>query len=282
MTLRVGLSTCPNDTFAFHGILAEKVDRRGLDLELELLDIQELNTALLQGQLDVSKASFFAALRLAETHGVLPVGSALGFGVGPLLLASRSGVQPSSQTRVLCPGEDTTATLLFRCFYPDSAVPEFVNFADIMPALQSGEADLGVVIHEGRFTYQNLGLHLVSDLGREWEQTTGTPVPLGGLLARRDLPLSTVERFCQVLRDSLNYAQDHREEALESMRRYAQELSDDVIWSHVELYVNESTHDLGISGEGALEALSRVARERGIVPGLLSAPRILLPRDSSR
>jgi 1,4-dihydroxy-6-naphthoate synthase len=151
MKLRFGISPCPNDTFAFHGLLTGASDRHGLDLEIVLCDVQELNERLALGELDAGKASFAQALRLTRDFGVLPVGAAVGFGVGPLLIAKGPRPPPDAKSRVLGPGEGTTATLLLRLFHPQVKQIVQVNFARIMPAVASGAADFGVVIHEGRF-----------------------------------------------------------------------------------------------------------------------------------
>lgn len=264
--IRLGISTCPNDTFAFHGLLTGRVDPRGLELEIELLDVEELNRGLFAGDFDVAKGSFHAGLLLAGELGVLPSGSALGFGVGPLLLSSTPGARPDAGARVLCPGEHTTATLLYRLFHPDAASPEQAVFSEILPALARGEADFGVCIHEGRFTYADHGAHLVEDLGTRWERETGTPLPLGGILARRTLGERTLATVQQAVRDSLCYARDHREETLSTMRRHAVELEERVLWAHVDLYVNDWTLDLGAEGERALAALGRAAARAGILP----------------
>ncbi len=263
--LRVGLSTCPNDTFLFHGLLAGLVDTRGLDLAFELADVQELNQALLAGRLDVGKASFATALQLADRYGVLSVGSALGFGVGPVLLA-RPGLE-RLPTRVLCPGAGTTATLLLACLHPEWTNVEHVRFDEIMPALQRGEADAGVCIHEGRFTYRDAGLVLLEDLGASWERRTGAPVPLGGLLAGLHLSRGqqgdVVPRLVAALQDSLALARADPPATLPTMRAWAQELDDDVIWQHVELYVNDQTTELGELGERCLAELARQAGAPG-------------------
>ncbi len=272
--LRLGISTCPNDTFLFHGLLSGEVEVEGHRLEIELLDVQELNQRLLDPgaapAFDVAKASYHLALRMAGELLALPTGSALGFGNGPLLLA-RAGLEPLTPTpssRVLCPGEHTTAALLYRLFYPDAAAAEHVIFSDVMPALEQGDADLGVCIHEGRFTYAESGLGFVEDLGARWESATGSPLPLGGIFAQRSLPDDTVEAVQDALRRSLALARARPEATLESMRRYAQELSDEVLWSHVELYVNDWTHDLGEQGRRAIQTLARRAEQTGLVePG---------------
>ncbi len=272
--LRLGISTCPNDTFLFHGLLTGEVEVEAHDVEIELLDVQELNQRLLDPgaspAFDVAKASYHLALLMADELVALPTGSALGFGNGPLLLA-RAGLEPPRPTpssRVLCPGAHTTAALLYRLFHPDAADAEHVIFSDVMPALERGEADLGVCIHEGRFTYAASGLGLVEDLGARWEAETGAPLPLGGIFARRSLPEDTVEAVQDALRRSLALARARPEATLESMRRHAQEFSDEVLWSHVDLYVNEWTRDLGDTGRGALEVLARRAAEAGLMrPG---------------
>lgn len=266
-TLRLGISTCPNDTFAFHALLNGLVDQRGLEFDVQLLDIQQLNTALHQGAFDVAKASFNAALHLADQMWVLPVGSALGYGVGPLLLAAQPDTSPDDIAQVtLCPGRDTTAFLLYQLFYPQVTQVEQVVFSEIMPRLQAGTADFGVCIHEGRFTWQEQGLSCVEDLGTRWESETATPLPLGGLLAARSLERQAVRDVTHVIRDSLQYALNDPSAALPTMRHYAQEFDDRVLMQHVELYVNEWTKDLGETGKQALQTLEQ--RARVLLPGM--------------
>jgi 1,4-dihydroxy-6-naphthoate synthase len=266
MNLRVGISPCPNDTFAFHAIMERRIDLAGLDPEIQLLDIQQLNEGLAAGALDVAKASFHAALRLADRYGVLRAGAALGFGVGPLLLAAEPRGLPGADDLVLCPGADTTAVLLLRCLHPAAARIEHRPFDDIMPALARGEAAYGVVIHEGRFTYRQHRLYLVEDLGAAWERTTGGPVPLGGVLARLDLPVDVHRRLSDLLVRSIDYAWAHQDEALPTMQRHARELAPEVLRAHVDLYVNAHTRDLGPLGEQTLNVLGERARAAGIVP----------------
>lgn len=264
--IRLGLSTCPNDTFAFSALINRQVDWRGLDFEIELLDIQKLNERLFRGEFDVAKASFHAALHLTEKTIVLPSGSALGFGVGPLLLASSEGASPTDPSQTtLCPGEHTTAALLFALFFPNTSVVQHCVFSDIMPRLKRHEADFGVCIHEGRFTWQDAGLTLVDDLGTRWEETTGSPLPLGGIVASRALSRETINAVQSVIRDSLEFSLRDPSSALPTMRDHAQEFDDDVLMRHVDLYVNEWTVDLGSTGREALAALSEMARSIGLV-----------------
>ncbi len=272
--IRLAISTCPNDTFAFHGILNKKVDLRGLDFEIELLDIQQLNAGLFANKFDVAKASFHAAALLSEKTVVLPSGSALGFGVGPLLLAAKPNSTPSDESvtasKTLCPGKNTTAAMLFQLFYGDaigagSTCVEHQLFSNIMPSLQAGQADFGVCIHEGRFTWQEEGLFLVEDLGTLWESETDSPLPLGGILARRSLSEETIGRVQSVVRSSIEYGLANRDETLPTMKKYAQEFSDEVLFSHVDLYVNQWTVELGDVGIAALQKLSSMAIECGLI-----------------
>ena len=275
MKLRVGISPCPNDTFAFHAILERRIDMRGFELDVELVDVQQLNDGLFGGRYDISKASFHAALLLSDRFVVLASGAALGFGVGPLLVAAGPGTAPSPQSRVLCPGRTTTATLLYHCLYPHQGTLTQAVFTDIGPALLRGDADLGVLIHEGRLTYRRDGLRLVEDLGASFEDLARAPVPLGGVVARLDLPDGTADTVTAVLRDSIAYATQHRDEVLVTIRRYAQELSEDVIWPYVALYVTEHTVDLGEEGARALEVLEQTGREAAALPEGLPRLRIL-------
>lgn len=266
--IRLGISTCPNDTFAFHALIEGLVDRRGMEFEVELLDIQQLNDGLFAGRFDVAKCSFHAALLLSESMVVLPSGSALGFGVGPLLLAADSRTTPEREEQLtLCPGAHTTAALLFRMFYPNTTRIEHVVFSEIMPRLSDRSADFGVCIHEGRFTWQDQGLSLVEDLGVRWEHETRGPLPLGGLVGARSLGPETLATISAVIRDSIEWSLGNPDAALVTMRQHAQEFDDEVLMKHVELYVNDWTVDLGEVGRAALEKLN----EQAIRSGILSA-----------
>lgn len=269
MRLPIGISPCPNDTFAFHALLERKLVVPGLELEFRLADVQALNEMLARGELAVGKASFHAALGLTDHYGVLPAGSALGFGNGPLLLRSNQA-RGRGPARVLSPGALTTACLLFRLFGAELCGGEVsleqTSFDRIIPALERGEADYGICIHEGRFTYRDHGLELVADLGRCWEDATKSPLPLGGILARHSLGADLHRALGQAIRDSIDYAYAHRAEVRSTMRKHAQELDDHVIDQHVELYVNERTRDLGSIGEQALRELETRARAVGMMP----------------
>jgi 1,4-dihydroxy-6-naphthoate synthase len=277
-TVHLGISTCPNDTFAFHGLLTRQVDWRGLKFEIELIDIQQLNDRLFAGDFDVAKTSFHAALLLSDKTVVLPSGSALGFGVGPLLLSARQAERPESTTQTtLCPGKHTTAALLFQLFYPATTQIRHVVFSEIMPQLKQLKADFGVCIHEGRFTWQHEGLGLVEDLGTRWERETSCPLPLGGIVARRTLSHETIATVQAVLLDSLQLALSDRSLPLPTMRQYAQEFDDRVLMQHVDLYVNDWTIDLGHVGRDSLQKLSERAESIGLLPANSSMLEVFQP-----
>jgi 1,4-dihydroxy-6-naphthoate synthase len=264
--IHLGISTCPNDTFAFHGLISRAVDWRGLDFHVDFIDIQQLNDRLFEGDFDAAKTSFYAALLLANETVVLPSGSALGFGVGPLLLAAEPDLTPTNTEQLaLCPGQHTTASLLFSLFYPKTTRVEHVLFSEIMPALKQHKADFGMCIHEGRFTWEQHGLGLVEDLGTRWEAETSSPLPLGGIVARRCLPFNVLATIQAVIRDSLECALADPEATFPTMRKYAQEFDDDVLMKHVELYVNDWTLDLRDTGRDALAQLSERAQTIGLV-----------------
>ena len=266
--IRLGISTCPNDTFAFHGLLTGAVAADGLDLAIELADIEALNERMLRGEFDVCKVSFAAALDMARDVVVLPSGSALGFGVGPLLLAAEADRRPAEPEQLtLCPGERTTASLLFSLFHPGTTRVEQVVFSEIMPRLAARTADFGVCIHEGRFTWQAQGLHLVEDLGSRWEAETSSPLPLGGIVAARRLGSGPIAAVQRAIRDSLARSLADPASALPTMRRHAQEFDDRVLMQHVELYVNDWTLDLGDTGRRALATLSSRAAAAGLAAG---------------
>ena len=286
MTVRrkitLAISTCPNDTFAFHALMNRLVDWRDIEFDVQLMDIQQLNDGLFADQFDVAKASFHAAALLTESTVVLRCGAAIGFGVGPLLLASAANRTPGSvQSSVtLCPGQHTTAAMLMQIFYADAIHAgrtkiEHRLFSDIMPALESGTADFGVCIHEGRFVWETRGLALVEDLGTRWEQETDHPLPLGGILASRRMNESTIRTVQSVIRDSIEFAKITPTAALPTMRQYADEMDDAVLMQHVDLYVNDWTVDLGLIGTEALAELFVRAQEAGLVANSASPLEIM-------
>ncbi len=269
-TLRIGISPCPNDTFAFHALLERRLATPGLALEFVLADVEELNRRFLAGEFDACKLSFAA---LAGQNGltVLSAGSALGFGVGPVLLAApgrrverdaAGHARLPRDARVLCPGAHTTASLLYRSFHPGEGRVEQRVFSAILPELARGGADFGVCIHEGRFTYAEHGLEMIEDLGARWEEREGLPLPLGGIVARESLGAATIAAIEDALRRSIDAARADPDAALATMRRHAQEHDDRVLWQHVELYVNAWTRELGPDGRRALARFLELAADQ--------------------
>jgi 1,4-dihydroxy-6-naphthoate synthase len=265
--LTLGYSTCPNDTFIFHALAHGRIDLKGLSYDITLADVEALNQKAANGVLDISKLSFAAIGHLLDTYGLLHSGAALGHGCGPLIVA-RPGVNLTSLGKypVAVPGDWTTAALLLTLFSsrPVQTVP--MTFDRIMPAIQDGELDMGVIIHEGRFTYEAYGLTCLMDLGQWWETQTGLPIPLGGIVVRRDLSADIIHKIEDTLKASVCYAKEHPGEALDYIRRYAQEMAPEVISRHIALYVNEFTRDLGAEGTLAIETLFQKAREKGLLP----------------
>ncbi|PLY00709.1 MAG: 1,4-dihydroxy-6-naphthoate synthase [Desulfuromonas sp.] len=266
-TLTLGYSPCPNDTFIFHALTHNCLESCRLKIRERLEDVETLNQLARNGTLDLTKISYHALGHLREQYALLRSGSALGRGCGPLVVTT----EPKSMTalkgkKIAIPGQLTTANLLLQLFdegYEDLLI---VPFDRIMPALQNGEADAGVIIHESRFTFRQLGFHEVQDLGAWWEQESGLPIPLGGILAKRSLGAETIREVDAAVRASLEYAYAHPQEARSYIRRHAQEIDDEVIDQHIGLYVNEFSLDLGEEGVKAVETLLGRAEDRGLIP----------------
>ncbi|MFA6108762.1 MAG: 1,4-dihydroxy-6-naphthoate synthase [Candidatus Latescibacterota bacterium] len=265
--LTLGYSPCPNDTFVFYALVHGLIP--GAPSVRELLeDIETLNQRALAGELDVTKVSFHAFAHLRDQYCLLRTGGALGRGCGPLVVARDPfGPGELAACRVAIPGRLTTAALLLRLFLGrESPEPVVLPFREIMPAVARGEVDAGVIIHESRFTYPRHGLHRVLDLGTWWEETTGHPIPLGGILARRSLGPEIVASLDHVLRLSVEYAQAHPSEVQGYIRCHAGEDDDEVIRAHIALYVNDYTLEYGRDGTTAIEDLLNRAEGDGIVP----------------
>lgn len=265
--LTLGYSTCPNDTFIFHALAHARIDLKGLSYDITMADVEALNQKAAAGVLDISKLSFAAIGHLLDTYALLHSGAALGRGCGPLIVA-RPGADLATigNFPVAVPGAWTTASLLLTLFSsrPVQTVP--MTFDRIMPAIQSGKMAAGVIIHEGRFTYETYGLTCLMDLGQWWETQTGLPIPLGGIAVRRNLPPEIIRKVEAAIRASVSYAWENPEAAADYIARHAREMAPEVISRHIALYVNAFTRDLGEEGRLAVETLFRKAREKGLVP----------------
>jgi len=266
-TLTLGYSPCPNDTFIFHALTHGLVPTAGYRVSERLEDVESLNRLALAGVLDFTKVSYHALGHLRDRYALLRSGGALGRGCGPLVIARQPLHMPALRgKKIAIPGTLTTANLLLQLYGEGYAEVVAMPFDRIMPALCAGETEAGVIIHESRFTYQAQGFHTVLDLGAWWEGKTGLPIPLGGILARRDLGPATLRTFDAAIRASLEYARHHPAAARAYIRAHAQELDDAVIDAHIALYVNDFSLDLGDEGIRAVETLLARAEARGLIP----------------
>ncbi len=267
-----GFSTCPNDTFMFHGLVHGHVASDSIAVVPHMADIEALNHRALAGPgLAVSKLSASALFTVGHRYQVIDAGAALGRGCGPMVVSQRGSRSVDSLAalrgkKIAIPGRHTTAYLLFRIFGPAEFVPVEMRFDMILPAIARGEVDAGLIIHESRFTYQNHGLGLVVDLGDLWESDSGLPIPLGLICARRDLGAETIARFEDGLRRSVQLAFTKPELSLPWIREHAQDLDDEVCRRHIDLYVNDFSVTLGLEGRAAIETLMRRAKDREIIP----------------
>lgn len=264
--LTLGFSPCPNDTFMFYPLVHNLVDTGGLSYRERLEDVETLNRLALDGVLDISKVSYHAFGHIRSEYALLRSGSALGRGCGPLLVAA--GTTSLSELRVktiAVPGQHTTALLLLKLFDPKLANFIVMPFNEIMDSVLKGNVDAGLIIHESRFTYQGFGLHKLLDLGEWWENETGLPIPLGGIVARRSLGVETIAAVERALRHGVEYARAHPEEAARYIGEHAHEMSPDVCASHIGLYVNDFSADLGNEGIEAISCLMQRAELAGLV-----------------
>lgn len=273
-TLSIGYSPCPNDTYIFYGLTHGKVDLPGMELATPLLeDVETLNRWAMEKKLDITKLSFHALGHVLDEYYVLSTGSALGRGCGPLLVA-RPGfdLRGLETATVAIPGAFTTANMLFRLFSPATTSLREMRFDTIMQAVNRAEVDAGVIIHESRFTYADQGLICLQDLGQWWEETSGHPIPLGCIAARRSLGSPIIAAIDAAIGESISYADSHPHECVPYMQEHAQEMDQQVMQNHIGLYVNEYSRTLGSEGLAAIEAFFARGREAGILPPSSHAP----------
>jgi 1,4-dihydroxy-6-naphthoate synthase len=265
--LTLGFSSCPNDTFIFYALTRKKIDTAGLKFKHGVADVETLNRMAMERKLDISKVSFGALGGLLGEYCVLRSGGAIGRGCGPLVVSREElSMDDLKGRKIAIPGIHTTAFLLLRLY--DQAFGENVKampFNEIMNAVKSGDADAGLVIHEGRFTYAENGLRKVADLGQWWEDKTGLPIPLGCVVAKRGLALGVAREVEDIIKRSALYADALSDEPMEYVKKHAQELSNEVINEHIKLYVNKYTIDMGAEGTGAAEKLIGMAVEKGLI-----------------
>jgi len=268
MKLSLGFSPCPNDCFMFDAIVNRRIDLEGLEFSVRLADVEALNESALAGETDVTKLSYHAFAYCTANYVLLDAGSALGRNCGPLLISKRQISKDevaAGRLRIAIPGVYTTATFLLGLAFPEARNKTPLLFSAIEPALLNDEFDAGLIIHENRFTYQAKGLKKIIDLGEFWDAETGAPIPLGGIVVRRGLPDAVKHAVNRVLRSSVEYAFAHREASLPFVREHAQEMSEDVMYRHIDLYVNEYSVDLGSEGRRAVQLLFERAQAAGII-----------------
>ncbi len=271
-SLSLAYSTCPNDTFIFYAIAHGLVNCGGLSYNITLEDVETLNLNAIEQRYDITKLSFAALGFLQDSYGLLRTGAALGRGCGPLIVARPgAAVDLMRSALIAIPGERTTANLLLGLFLKDqlnfkTPLVTAMCFDRIMPALCEKKIDFGVIIHEGRFTYQDHGLVCLADLGQWWEQKTALPIPLGAIAIRRDLSEAIKNTVENTIGASVRFAFNNRDATGDYVKKYAAEMSGTVITQHIDLYVNRFSYDLGEEGVRAVERLFKMARKANLLP----------------
>ena len=253
MRLSLHISPCPNDTFAFDAIINHRIETNIAEFDVEYHDIEVLNGGVLSGQPDISKISYSVYPKIADRYALLDSGSALGRGNGQLLVRRHGDNSPLR--RIASPGLNTTANALLMRYFPETEEVVPMLFSEIAEAVERGEVDGGVLIHEGRFVYERRNLELVADLGQLWERETGLPLPLGAIVIKRSLGKALRQQFERLLAQSVQYAFDNPTLSRTFVKEHAQELEDEVIDKHIGLFVNDYTLTLGDEGRAAVERL---------------------------
>ena len=269
MKLTLAFSPCPNDCFMFDAMVHGRIDTEGLEFDVRLLDIDALNAAAFAGEFDATKLSFHAYAYCADSYVLLDAGSALGNGCGPLLISKREIPRDevaAGGVRIAIPGRFTTANFLCGLAFPEAQDKTPIVFSDIEPAVLDGRFDAGLIIHENRFTYEAKGLRKILDLGEFWEAETGAPIPLGGIAARRVVSSDVQQSLNRVMRRSVEFAFANREASLPYVRAHAQEMSEEVMYKHIDLYVNQYSVGLGAEGRRAIDLMFERAGALGLIP----------------
>jgi 1,4-dihydroxy-6-naphthoate synthase len=278
MRLTLGFSPAPNDCFMFDAMVHRRIDLEGLEFDVRMADIEALNAAAFAGQIDVTKLSFHAYAYCIGNYVLLDAGSALGRKCGPLLISKREISRDDvagGDLQIAIPGKYTTANFLLSLAFPRATRKSQLLFSDIEGAVLDGTMDAGLIIHENRFTYAAKGLRKIIDLGEYWESETGAAIPLGGIVINRALPEDVQQRVNRVMRRSVEYAFANRTASLPFVRANAQEMSEDVMYQHIDLYVNEYSVDLGREGRRAVEVLFERAKGVDVIPA--TAADLFLP-----
>lgn len=263
MKLSLAFSPCPNDTFIFDALVNKKIDNENFEFDVVLEDVQTLNELALQNKTDITKISYGVLPLLINNYYLLNSGGALGKGVGPLLIAKNIiTLENLNGKTIAIPGENTTANMLFSLAFPQAKNKRFKVFNEIEDAVLNSEVDAGVIIHENRFTYQQKGLVKLIDLGDYWEKQTQLPIPLGGIVAKRSLDKSVIKKIDAFIRKSVEYAFENNYQQLSDyVKQNAQEMSEEVMRKHINLYVNNFSIDLGEEGKKAVVKFMKVYKK---------------------
>lgn len=268
-TITLGFSPCPNDCFIFDAMLHGKIDTEGLEFKVYMEDVETLNQKAFKGELDVTKLSYHAYAHLVKTYQLLNAGSALGNNCGPLLISKSDNIShltsDISHLKIAIPGKYTTANFLLSLAFPEAKNKVEMVFSEIEDAVLSGKVDAGLIIHENRFTYEQKGLKKIIDLGEYWETLAKAPIPLGGIVIKRSFPEEVKKKFDRVLRKSVEYAFANPKSSLNFVKANAQEMSEEVMYKHIDLYVNKYSVDLGAEGKRAVKLLFDKAQELGVI-----------------
>src|SRR6266516_4745816 len=265
--ITVGHSPAPDDAFMFYALAHDKLDTGDLRFRHELQDIETLNRRALRGELEVTAVSLHAYAHLLDKYALLPSGCSMGDRYGPMVVARRPmKIDELRTARIAVPGTMTTAFLTLRLLLPQGFEYQVIPFDEIIPAVASGKFDAGLIIHEGQLTFQNQGLHLITDLGVWWQEKTGLPLPLGGNVVRRDLGAETIRNVSRLIKESIRYSLDHRQDALTYALNYARDMDRDLADRFVGMYVNDWTLDYGPRGRAAVARLLDEAHRAGVIP----------------
>jgi 1,4-dihydroxy-6-naphthoate synthase len=266
MKLTLGFSPCPNDTFIFDAMVNGKIDTRGITFDYVMEDVATLNAWAEEGKLDITKLSYSTFLHTVNQYALLHSGSALGEGVGPLLVAKTPlDLARIDQLKIAIPGFNTTANLLLSLAFPNEKNKTALVFNEIEAAVLDGTYDAGLIIHEGRFTYQNKGLHKLIDLGDWWEHTMNAAIPLGGIVIRRSFDKELCATVDSIIKESLAYSWARYPQLSSFITENAQEMEEDVMRQHIQLYVNDYSTDLGEKGRKAITTLFEKAKAGGLL-----------------
>ena len=277
MKLTLGFSPCPNDTFIFDALVNKKIDAEDLEFDVVLEDVETLNKWSFEKKLDITKLSYPAFFQNLDKYVLLNSGAALGKGVGPLLISKvQSQKLKIETTSIALPGENTTANLLFSFAYPAAKNKKHMIFSAIEESVLNEQTELGVIIHENRFTYQQKGLHKVTDLGEYWEQKMNAPIPLGGIAVKRSIAKETSLKIDSLIRKSIEFAFSNYPLITDYVKQHSQEMSEDVMRQHIELYVNNFSIDLGNDGKQAIETLYKIAATQLPVSSIQSSSELFL------